>query len=258
MRANPVKQKLATGGTALGTMVFEFSSPGLPAALAAAGAEFALYDMEHSGFTMAEMRRQFSYCRGIGLVPIVRPPAKTYAAVSQLLDIGAMGLMFQMVESREEAEELVRWTRYPPGGMRGAMFGGAHDDYQGGDLAEKMRAADERTFVLAMIETRKGAENMEEILAVKGVDGGHLGQFDLSLSLGIPGQFDSPQIQSTINRLADTCKRLGKTAACMAPTMDIAKDWQKRGFRMISYSTDTALLQAGLRDGLQELRRLEG
>ena len=138
------------------------------------------------------------------------------------------------------------------------MFGGAHDDYQGGDLAEKMRAADERTFVLAMIETRKGAENMEEILAVKGVDGGHLGQFDLSLSLGIPGQFDSPQIQSTINRLADTCKRLGKTAACMAPTMDIAKDWQRRGFRMISYSTDTALLQAGLRDGLQELRRLEG
>ena len=93
---------------------------------------------------------------------------------------------------------------------------------------------------------------------MKGVDGGHLGQFDLSLSLGIPGQFDSPQIQSTINRLADTCKRLGKTAACMAPTMDIAKDWQRRGFRMISYSTDTALLQAGLRDGLQELRRLEG
>ena len=75
MRANPVKQKLAAGGTALGTMVFEFSSPGLPALLVAAGAEFALYDMEHSGFTMAEMRQQFSYCRGLGLVPIVRPPA---------------------------------------------------------------------------------------------------------------------------------------------------------------------------------------
>lgn len=257
MRANPVKQKLAAGGTALGTMVFEFSSPGLPALLVAAGAEFALYDMEHSGFTMAEMRRQFAYCRGIGLVPIVRPPAKTYAAVSQLLDIGAMGLMFQMVESREEAEELVRWTRYPPRGVRGAMFGGAHDDYQAGGLAEKMRGADERTFVLAMIETRKGAENMEEILAVKDIDGGHLGQFDLSLSLGIPGQFENPQIQSTIDRLAGTCKRLGKTAACMAPTMDTAKDWHKRGFRMISYSCDSALLQSGLREGLQALGRLQ-
>jgi len=168
-----------------------------------------------------------------------------------------MGLMFQMVESREEAEELVRWTRYPPRGIRGAMFGGAHDDYQGGDLAEKMRGADERTFVLAMIETRKGAENMEDILAVKDIDGGHLGQFDLSLSLGIPGQFDHPAIQSTIDRLTSTCKRLGKTAACMAPTLETAKDWQKRGFRMISYSYDTGLLQEGLRAGIQELRRCE-
>ncbi|MEI7785492.1 MAG: aldolase/citrate lyase family protein, partial [Betaproteobacteria bacterium] len=240
MRTNPVKQKLAAGGTALGTMVFEFSSPGLPALLSAAGAEFALYDMEHSGFTMADMRRQFSYCRGIGLVPIVRPPAKTYAAVSQLLDIGAMGLMFQMVESAEEAQELVRWTRYPPRGIRGAMFGGAHDDYNTSNVADTMRAADERTFILAMIETRKGAENMEEILAVKDIDGGHLGQFDLSLSLGIPGQFDRPEIQTTIDRLAQTCQRLGKTAACMAPTIETAKDWQKRGFRMISYSADSA------------------
>jgi 2-keto-3-deoxy-L-rhamnonate aldolase RhmA len=258
MRTNPVKQKLAAGETALGTMVFEFSSPGLPALLSAAGAEFALYDMEHSGFTMADMRRQFSYCRGIGLVPIVRPPSKTYAAVSQLLDIGAMGLMFQMVESREEAEELVRWTRYPPRGIRGAMFGGAHDDYNTSNVADTMRAADERTFILAMIETRKGAENMEEILAVKDIDGGHLGQFDLSLSLGIPGQFDRPEIQSTIDRLTDTCQRLGKTAACMAPTIETAKDWQRRGFRMISYSADSALLQQGLKAGIRELRGEQG
>ncbi len=255
MRNNPVKEKLASGGTALGTMVFEFSSPGLPAALVAAGAEFVLYDMEHSGFTIDEMRRQFAYCRGIGLVPIVRPHSKTYANVALLLDIGAMGLMFQMVESAEEAKELVSWTRYPPAGKRGAMFGGAHDDYTGGDLAAKMKAADERTFVLTMIETRKGAENMEEILAVPGVDGGHLGQFDLSLSLEIPGQVDHPKIQETIDRLSATCKRLGKTAACMAPTLALAKDWQSRGFRMISYSYDTGLLQEGLRAGLDQLRK---
>ncbi len=254
MRNNPVKETLAAGGSVYGTMVFEFDSPGLPAALKAAGAEFALYDMEHSGFTMDEMRRQFAYCRGIGLVPIVRPPAKTYAAVSTLLDIGAMGLMFQMVESREEAEELVRWTRYPPRGVRGAMFGGAHDDYAPGDVAEKMRRADERTFVLTMIETRKGVENMEEILAVEHVDGGHLGQFDLSLSLGMPAQFDRPEIQRAIDRLTGTCQRLGKTAACMTPDLVTAKAWQKRGFRMISYSYDTGLLQAGLRAGIDALR----
>jgi 2-keto-3-deoxy-L-rhamnonate aldolase RhmA len=254
MRSNPVKQKLAAGGTAYGTMVFEFNSPGLPAALVAAGAEFALYDMEHSGLTMTDMKQQFAYCRGIGLVPIVRPPSKTYAVVATLLDIGAMGLMFQMVESAEEAAELVSWTRYPPRGQRGAMFGGAHDDYAPGDVAQKMRGADERTFVLAMIETRKGAENLESILAVDGVDGGHLGQFDLSLSLGIPAQFERPAIQTTIDRLTTTCKQLGKTAACMAPTLDTARDWQRRGFRMISYSYDTGLMQASLSAGISALK----
>jgi len=255
MRNNPVKETLAAGGKAYGTMVFEFLSPGLPTALAAAGAQYALYDMEHSGFTMDEMKQQFAYCRGIGLIPIVRPPAKTYAAASLLLDLGAMGLMFQMVESKAEAEELVRWTRYPPVGVRGAMFGGAHDDYAGGDLAAKMRAADARTLVLAMIETRKGVENMDEILSVPGIDAGHLGQFDLSLSLGIPGQFDSPQIQGAIDNLVASAKRHGKTAACMAPTLDLAKDWQTRGFRMISYSYDTGLMQDSLRRGLNALRK---
>ena len=99
---------------------------------------------------------------------------------------------------------------------------------------------------------------MEEILAVKDIDGGHLGQFDLSLSLGIPGQFDRPEIQSTIDRLTDTCQRLGKTAACMAPTIETAKDWQRRGFRMISYSADSALLQQGLKAGIRELRGEQG
>jgi len=254
MRSNPVKQKLAAGGTTYGTMIFELNSPGLPAALAAAGAEFAIYDMEHSGLTMADMKQQFAYSRGIGLVPIVRPPSKTYAAVATLLDIGAMGLMFQMVESAEEAAELVSWTRYPPRGQRGAMFGGAHDDYASGDVTEKMRGADERTFVLAMIETRKGAQHLESILAVDGVDGGHLGKFDLSLSLGIPARFERPEIQSTIDRLTATCKELGKTAACMAPTLDTARDWQRRGFRMISYSYDTGLMQESPSNGIKALK----
>lgn len=254
MRTNPVKDTLAKGGSAFGTMVFELVSPGLPAALVAAGAEFALYDMEHSGISMDEMKRQIAYCRGIGLMPIVRPPEKSYAAVSRLLDLGAMGLMLQMVESKAEAEEIVRWTRYPPKGVRGAMFGGPHDDYRGGDLAAKMKIADSRTLVLAMIETRKGVANMDEILSVPGIDAGHLGQFDLSLSLGIPGQFERKEIQGAIDNLVATCRKHGKTAACMAPTLDIATEWQSRGFRMISYSYDTGLLQNGLRSGIDVLR----
>lgn len=254
MRPNPVKNQLAQGGKAFGTMVFEFATPGLPSILAQGGADYALYCMEHTGFTVADMKRQFQYCRAAGIMPIVRPPDKSYATTALLLDIGAMGFMFQMVGSAREAREIVTWTKYPPEGRRGAMFGGAHDDYAGGDLAQKMRAANDRTLVMMMIETREGLENMEEIIATPGVDGVHLGQFDLSLSLGIPGQFDQPIIQKGIDRMLKACRKHGKFAACMAPTLDTAREWMGRGFRMVSYSYDIGLMADRLREGLSVLR----
>ncbi len=257
MRPNPVKTQLLQGGRVFGTMVFEFATPGLPSILAQGGADYALYCMEHTGFTVADMKQQFQYCRAAGIMPIVRPPDKSYATTALLLDIGAMGFMFQMVGSAREAREIVSWTKYPPQGRRGAMFGGAHDDYAGGDLAQKMRAANDRTLVMMMIETREGLENMEEIIATPGVDGVHLGQFDLSLSLGIPGQFDRPVIQNGIDRMLKACRKHGKFAACMAPTLDTAREWMGRGFRMVSYSYDIGLMADRLREGLSALRAQE-
>ena len=96
-----MKQKLASGGTTYGTMIFEFLSPGLPQISLNAGAEFLFYDMEHSGFEVANMKDQFAAWRGVGLVPLVRPPGKQYQYVARLLDVGAMGFLFQMVESNQ-------------------------------------------------------------------------------------------------------------------------------------------------------------
>ncbi|GAB5468634.1 MAG: aldolase/citrate lyase family protein [Rhodospirillales bacterium] len=254
MRDNPVKSKLASGERAFGTMIFEFVSPGLPAILKAAGAEFALYDMEHSGISLAEMKQQCAAARGLGLVPIVRPPAKEYHYVSRLLDLGAMGLMLPMVESAAEAREIVSWTRYPPVGRRGAMFGGAHDDYAGGDIAAKISQAHERTLVLAMVETEAGVANCREIAAVEGIDGLHLGQFDLSLSLDIAGQTDHPRIAAAVDKLLEAAAEHGKFAACMAPSVEIADAWMEQGFRMVSYSYDIGLLAAALSAGLTQLR----
>ena len=187
-------------------------------------------------------------------MPILRPPEKSAATVALLLDLGAMGFMLQMVGSAAEAAEIVSWTRYPTTGRRGAMFGGAHDDYAGGDLGAKMKAADDRTLVMMMIETREGLAHVEDIIAVPGVDGGHLGQFDLSLSLGIPGQFDRPEIQTGIDRLVKACRDHGKFAACMAPTVETAREWMGRGFRMVSYSYDIGLLGDRLAEGLRQIR----
>ncbi len=120
MRDNPVKTKLVAGGSSFGTMAFEFFTPGFPQAARAAGAEFILFDMEHSAAGVETMKAQFQLCRGIGLVPMVRVPAAQYHFIARMLDAGAMGIMVPMVESVEQATHIVSCTRYPPHGRRGA------------------------------------------------------------------------------------------------------------------------------------------
>ena len=254
MRGNPVKEALARGERAFGTMVFEFASPGLAQILVNAGAQFALYDMEHSGLDDAEIKRQAAFCRGLDLVPLARPPDKTYATTARLLDLGIMGLMYQMVESAEEAAEIASYNRYPPAGVRGAMFSGAHDDYTSGDVAAKMAAADERTLTMALIETAKGVENADAIMATPGIDMAHVGHFDLSLTMGIPGQFDHPDFQAAIDAILAACARHGKPAGFLAPDAAWGRAWLARGFRFVSYGIDILLLGDALRQGLDALR----
>ncbi len=254
MRNNPVKEALARGDSVFGTMIFEFASPGLPAILADAGAQFVLYDMEHSGITDDEIKRQVAYCRGLDLVPMVRPPDKTYATTARLLDIGVMGLMYQMVESAEEAAEIASFNRYPPGGVRGAMFSGAHDDYTSGPVAEKMAAADARTLTMALIETAPGVENADSIMAVPGIDMAHIGHFDLSLTMGIPGQFDHPDFQAAIDTVLAACEKHGKPAGFLAPDIAWGRAWMARGFRFVTYSIDILLLGGALRQGIAALK----
>ena len=254
MRDNPVKKTLATGGSAFGTMVFEFLSPGLPQILRNAGSDFVFFDMEHSGFSLMELKTQLALCRGLGLVPLVRPPGKSYEYTARLLDLGAMGLLFQMVESAEEAEKIVRWTQYPPQGVRGAMFGGAHDDYGSEAMPDVMAQAHDRTMVCVLIETAKGLANVDEIMAVPGVDVAHLGHADLSMSLGIPGDFEHPKLQGGIDSILAACEKHGKSAACLVGNVEQGKAWMKRGFRMVSYFYDIGLMTEALRSGIDGMK----
>jgi len=253
MRPNSLRTKLAAGEAVFGTMIFEFLSPGLPRILANAGADFVFYDLEHSGFGIDDMKTQFALCAGAGVIPLARPPGKDYQYAARLLDVGAFGLLYQMVESAEEARELVRWTRYPPEGVRGAIFGGAHDDYADGAMASKISAVHERTFLTVLIETRTGLENVDEILAVEGVDAAHLGHADMSLSMGIPGRFDHPDLQRAIDTIADSAARNGKVAATLAPNEEWGHDFIGRGYRMVSYSYDIGLIANGLAAGIRAL-----
>jgi 2-dehydro-3-deoxyglucarate aldolase/4-hydroxy-2-oxoheptanedioate aldolase len=257
MRTNPVKEKLLRGEAVFGSFGWEFLVPGLPQMVKASGAEFLLLDMEHAGTTYETIKDQAALCRGIGVVPMARVATNQYHYISRALDLGVMGIMCPMVASADEARYIVSCTRYPPEGRRGAAFGFASDDYIGGDLAEKIKIANQRTLVMCLIETAEGIENVDAIASVPGVDVLWLGHFDLTNFLGIPAQFDHPKYVAAIDKMVAAAKKHGKILACMTMDEKWSRDYWNKGFRLFSMGIDSMLLQGALRQGIEQLRAIE-
>ena len=207
MRGNPVKQRLAEGGHAFGTMVFEFFTPGIAQIVRAAGAEFVLYDMEHSGAGIDTIKVQMATCRGIGIVPLVRVPTTAvpfHRAFASTPEPWASWCRWSKARRRR-----ARSSRRPairPLGGRGAAFGVAHDDYEPGPVPAKIAAAMARTLVIAQIETVRGAAAVDEIAAVDGVDVVWLGHFDLTNFMGIPGEFTHPKYLAGVASVVEAAR----------------------------------------------------
>jgi 2-dehydro-3-deoxyglucarate aldolase/4-hydroxy-2-oxoheptanedioate aldolase len=254
MRDNPVKRTLAAGGTAFGTMVFEFKTDGIGRIVAEAGAEFVVYDMEHTGWSTETVRGLIATTPARDIVPMVRVPATEYHLLARVLDVGALGLMVPMVESEDQARAIVRFAKYPPRGRRGAAFGVAHDDFTAGDVVAKMENANREGLLIAQIETVAGLQACEAIAAVEGIDVLWIGHFDLTASLGIPAQFDHPDFLAAVARVVAACDRAGKAAGIMAGDVSTGHRWLAAGFRAIAYSGDHWIYGTALREGLASLR----
>jgi 2-dehydro-3-deoxyglucarate aldolase/4-hydroxy-2-oxoheptanedioate aldolase len=250
------KQRLHPDRMVAGAMVFEFFTPGIAQLCKAAGAEFVLYDMEHSGADIETIKQQCAWCRGLGIAPLVRVPVIEYHFIARVLDAGAHGIMVPMVESAEQIRHAVACTRYPPLGRRGAAFGVAHDDNLPGSPVDKIAAAGARTTVIALVETPAGVAAVDEIAAVPGVDVIWVGHFDLTNFMGIPGQFDHPDYLASIDRIVRAARTHGKPAGFLALDRDWATRYHALGFRLFAYGLDLQLFRCALAEGLDHLRAL--
>lgn len=254
MRTNPVKAHLQNGDRVFGAMVFEFFSPGIAQICRNAGAQFVMYDMEHTGLDFETLKLQFALAKAADIVPMVRVPRGEYHFIARALDVGAMGVMVPMVGTAEEAQYIVSCTRYPPWGQRGAAFGFAHDDYQGGDVGAKIAAIHERTLVIPLIETAEGLANVDAIAAVEGVDSLWLGHFDLTNFMGIPGQFQHPDYIAAVRDIVAACDNHGKAAGFLATDDSWAREYHAHGFRLMAYGIDQSMLQNALKHGMDLLK----
>lgn len=253
MRENPVKRALARGETALGTMVCEFLTTNTPRLLGTAGAEWVLYDLEHSGFGIDRLRDLLPATSAAGVVPLVRVPDAVYDSISRALDLGAQGVLVPACESADEARLVVESARFPPEGKRG--FGLLYQDvWEPTGLPDTLAKANDETLLMVQIETVAGLEAVEDIAAVEGIDVLWIGQFDLTASLGIPGQLDTDLFRDAVARILAAARASAKHVGMVCATVDDCRAMLAQGLTIVGYSFDTWLLEGALREGLAAVR----
>lgn len=254
MARTNLKRLFASDGLKVGHSIFEFNSPGLGQILGQADVDFSFIDMEHSGFGYSELKSLITSMRAGNVPSLVRPPSNAYTHIARALDVGADGLLLPMVGSAREAEEILTHMRYPPQGHRGVALGIAHDGYAPDVPVKALAAANRRLAMIALIETRDGIENIDEICAVKGVDAVWIGHFDLSSSLGVAGQFDNPIYTKAVDKVRNAAKKHKKALGILVNDASDGAHRYDMGFDIICYSGDVWCYQTALTRGIEDLR----
>jgi 2-dehydro-3-deoxyglucarate aldolase/4-hydroxy-2-oxoheptanedioate aldolase len=249
------RKLLEDRGLSVGILISEFTTPGIGHIIKGAGCDFAFVDMEHAALGYETVKCTLRSLHDAGVASLVRPPSQDYHHIARACDVGAQGVMPPMLSSAEEARKIIRYMKYVPEGERGVALGIAHDDYRTGPVTEKLAEANEKTCLVALIETAEGIVNSDEIAAVEGVDCLWIGHFDLSCSLGIPGQFDHPDFESAVKRVVEAAARHNKALGRLVPNVAEGLTLLQQGFRMIVYSTDVRLFQQALLEGVSGLRK---
>jgi 2-dehydro-3-deoxyglucarate aldolase/4-hydroxy-2-oxoheptanedioate aldolase len=251
VRGNAVKRTLAAGGTAIGLMVFEFPTAGVARMAASAGADFVLWDTEHTGWSVETLKAMMAAARGSDIVPMARVQSTQYHLLSRPLDVGAMGLMIPMVESGEQARSIVAYAKYPPDGRRGVGLFYA-DDLED-DLPATIAKANREQLLIPQIETIAGVDSLDEIASVDGIDVLWVGPGDLTTSLGIPGEFTHPAYLEALDRVVAVAEGHGKTAGILATSIEQGKELLARGFRALVLG-DSMLFAEALRASFAGLK----
>ena len=234
-----------------GAMIFEFFSPGIPIILKNAGCQFIIFDMEHGGLSLEQFKTLAIISNSNGISPLIRIPEVNYNYVARALDLGAAGIMAPMVNTYEEALNIVQSSKYPPNGVRGAGFGFAHDNYKNESPLSYINTANSNLINIIQIESKQALENVEEIAAIDGVDCLWVGHFDLTNFLGIPGQFGSDIYFNSIKRVVAAAKLNKKSLGIMVNNQDELKMYSDFGFNMIAVGTEMSILSRSISQILQ-------
>ncbi len=237
---SPAKEKLMSGEPIFGINVFESLMPSVVKVAAMSGFDLIMVDTEHAIHNDETLSNFLILARDNSLTPVVTVIAAERSLVSRVLDAGALGIILSHAETAEQVEDLVRWVKYAPEGMRGLAMG-ANASYDGSDVARYCRDANRLTLVLPKIESPLGVENAEAIMDVEGVDGVVFGPGDLSAKMGLHGQWEHPEVLAAIDSVVESA--IARGLAVEPPVMPIDRSSyereMKRGARIFGATRRT-------------------
>lgn len=229
--------------------------PSIAEIMAKAGFDWLTVDMEHSAITMHEAQQLIQVIDLCGVSPLVRVSQNEPDLIKRVMDAGAYGVIVPMVNTKEDAERAVGSVRYPPQGFRGV--GLARAQAYGADFDGYRRWNETESIVIVQVEHIKAVENIEAILSVDGVDGFIVGPYDLSGSLGVPGQFDHPDVVAALDEVQKVSAQMNALSGFHVITPEPAQVKEKinQGYRFIAYSLDILFLGESCRSDVNLIRK---
>jgi len=239
--ANIVKQKLLNGQVTLGGWVM-LGHPGVAQILSACGFDWVAVDMEHAAIDIENLENLFRAVELHGALPFVRLPGHDPIVLKRCLDAGARGLIFPMVNSADQARELVAHAKYPPVGCRGASL--VRAARYGLTFADYYKNHNDDVVLVMMIEHIDAVDRIEEIVAVDGIDALFFGPYDLTSSMNIVGQLDHPKFLAAVEKVKSAARKAGVPLGMhvVPPDLSLLKQRISEGYQFIGASIDTQIL----------------
>ncbi len=219
-----------------------------------AGFDFAIIDTEHGEISTDRAVEMVRAAKLAGISPVVRVYGNQPELISKALDIGADAVQIPQVSSREEAEGAVYAAKFSPEGGRGANRYVRAARYSAMDKAAYFRKANQETAVIVQVEGKAGLDRLADIITVPGIDVLFIGPYDLSASLGIPGQVEHPLIMEAMHRTIQLARQAGVAIGFFVDDAVSAVKWKKAGVQYISFAADVGLLYNAFRQSVAIFR----
>lgn len=243
MLASEIKSKFKTGEVSLGSWI-SLAHVSIAEILANAGFDWIVIETEHSAIDLSEVLKLIIAIEGRDAIPLVRLAGVDPLQAKAVLDSGAAGVLVPLVNTKVDAQLAVKSTKYPPIGERGVGVARAHG--YGSIFESYLESANEETLLIVQIEHIEAVNNIEEILSVPGIDGTFIGPFDLSSSMGVPGQIEHPDVQAAQRRVLQATLSHGLVAGIhlVQPEKAISELRLRiaEGYRFIAVGSDLFLL----------------